>query len=343
MSCSADLESPQGHRAPQCLLHVVRERFRPDPKQRLARQDMVPDPRNHGDPKVFFLRAGTDLLKIHVHDVAGLLRPDQLTSGAVAEGAGHFLGCLLRAPAFDHGEETTSDSVRQRVDLNRIRDVVDEVDQQSDVGDREEHRKVDGDVRHEGRGEVVRGRANGPQHQQRVNERGDQHAQDHLVDAVRHEVPHQPGAVGGTRGGHHRNGDRERGRGNPQHGTADGREHRAGPVDSHGIDPVDPDAVRIRGDHSVQAHHELRQKNCTEHTGCGDEPQLIDQSAPESGFLVHGNSLVRRIPRSEELLICVPCGAATANRRGRGGGISLARAGRASGGSDRATSPAAPP
>ncbi len=86
-----------------------------------------------------FGRNRAELFDAHLHEEAGVPRGDDRTaSGEVISlvRVGSVIALLGWMPALDDGEEVPARLVGERIDLDRIGDVVDEVDDERDVDER---------------------------------------------------------------------------------------------------------------------------------------------------------------------------------------------------------------
>ena len=160
--------------------------------------------------------------------------------------------------------------------LNRLRDVVDEVDQHREVDHQQRlgHRRRE--VRHEGRAGTV----DGHQSEHRVHEGADEDAQRDLVADVADEVPHHAGSELLRRQRQRQDGDGEHHADDGDHRGRDGDQDLALGVGTARPDPARQRQVLVEGG-EVDLERDEEQQRPRPRSECS-EPPTTSSAAPPS-------------------------------------------------------------
>jgi hypothetical protein len=199
---------------------------RPHPAEGGAGDDVLPDPGPQTDGHAVLGGDRQQELRMDGLHVAGLTGdqgdcPLRRSRGDAADGGNRLGG--------EHPSGVVDDALVDRVDLDRVHQVVGEEHDHTQAGEQQQDRAAD---RQPGEllGPLARGQPDGEQPRSAVDEGGDEHAEHDLGGAVPQEVPQQPGREGGRRQLQGDDREAEDEGDHRDHRAADGDQQRAGVV-----------------------------------------------------------------------------------------------------------------
>ena len=172
---------------------------------------------------------------------------------------------------------------QERLDADRVRDMVDEVDEDGEADHREHDANGDGEVGHEAR---TLDTFDGSQNKKAIDESADEGTQDHLVAAIAHEVAQHAGPELGRGELQGQHGDRERQSGDRDHRTRDGGKNSPGAFGPEQIKKLHA-SIRLVFHGSIQPGHDEGQDRRTGGHDARQEPEAAAQMFPDSGDRRH--------------------------------------------------------